>query len=122
LVYRDYASPHECLEMYKHSVRPRPCDRCGNAAYYYHGDFGYLCASHLLDLCNIGEIYWQWNDYPEVWARCNRLLMRPPSSTANLVTDYGPPANMIMKQLDGLKERWDEEWDIAQPNIKEIES
>jgi hypothetical protein len=28
---------------------------------------------------------------------------------------------MIMKQLDGLKERWDEEWDIAQLNIKEIE-
>ena len=74
-------SPHYWLKKYKTTQRPRPCQRCGQNAYYYHDDFDYLCASHLLDLVNIGEMLWKWNEFPEVWDRTEQLLRRPTPST-----------------------------------------
>jgi hypothetical protein len=74
-------TPTEYLRKYKHSQRPRRCDRCNQNAYYYHPEWHYLCAPHLLDLINIGGLLWDWDDYPEMWERTGRLLKR--SSGAN---------------------------------------
>jgi len=52
-----------------------------NSPFYYLGkyhDWGWCCASHLLDLVNIGGLAFSWEDYPEVWARTERLLKREP--------------------------------------------
>lgn len=79
------------LEKYKTTKRPRPCNRCGQNAYYYHPDFHYLCAAHLLDLVNIGGMAFDWEEYPEVWQRTTRLLQRQqPESTSATVMDYAP--------------------------------
>ena len=72
-----YKGPQYYLHKYKTTERPRPCQRCGQNAYYYHQDFWYLCAAHLLDLINIGEVLWFWDDYPEMWDRTEKLLRRP---------------------------------------------
>mgnify|MGYP006286914177 CR=1 FL=1 len=92
-------SPHFWLRKYKTTERPRPCERCSQNAYYYHDDFGYLCATHLLDLINIGEVLWKWTDYPEIWQRTEILLKRPkPSGTAkNMVVEHLSPAKKQRK-------------------------
>jgi hypothetical protein len=78
---RTPSGPHEgptyYLKKYKTTERPRPCQRCRQNAYYNHPDFGYLCAAHLLDLVNIGEMAFKWKDYEEMWDRTSRLLQRP---------------------------------------------
>jgi hypothetical protein len=71
-------SPFYYLGKYKTTQRPRVCERCTQSAYYYHDDWGWCCAAHLLDLVNIGEISFSWDDYKEVWDRCERLLQREP--------------------------------------------
>jgi hypothetical protein len=73
--------PHLYLKKHKTTERPRPCQRCRQNAYYNHDDFGYLCAAHLLDLVNIGQVLWKWEDYEEVWNRTEQLLRRPTPST-----------------------------------------
>jgi hypothetical protein len=70
--------PMYYLTKFKTTQRPRVCNRCTQNAYYYHPTYHYLCAAHLLDLVNIGEVAFKWSDYEEVWDRCERLLMRPP--------------------------------------------
>ena len=40
-------SPTYYLEKYKHSVRPRPCVRCGQAAYYWHPDWLHIAEDAL---------------------------------------------------------------------------
>ncbi len=81
-----YGQPHTpfyYLGKHRTTQRPKKCRRCGQNAYYYHDDFDWLCAAHLLDLVNIGGMAFAWEDYPEVWARTERLLQRPlPSTTA----------------------------------------
>ena len=71
-------TPFYYLGRYRTTQRPRRCRRCGQNAYYYHDDWDWVCASHLLDLVNIGEMAFAWSDYPEVWARTERLLQRKP--------------------------------------------
>lgn len=78
--------PTYYLNKYKTTQRPRKCKRCSQNAYYYHEDFDYLCAPHLLDLVNIGGLAFDWNDYPEVWERTERLLAREPLSQEELST------------------------------------
>ena len=76
-----YGQPHTplyYLGKYRTTQRPKTCRRCGQNAYYYHDDFDWLCAAHLLDLVNIGGEAFSWDDYPEVWARTERLLQRAP--------------------------------------------
>jgi hypothetical protein len=74
---RKQDGPTYWLYKYKTTQRPRACERCGHNAYYNHPDFGYLCASHLLDLVNIGGVNFVWEEYPEMWDRTERLLKRP---------------------------------------------
>jgi len=86
------STPFYYLGRYRTTQRPRPCVRCGHNAYYYHEDWDWVCASHLLDLVNIGGNAFDWEDYPEVWARTERLLQReaPSSSGAkNTASLYG---------------------------------
>lgn len=70
-------NPFYYLDKYKSTKRPRVCVRCGHTAYYYHPDWDWTCASHLLDLVNIGGRVFDWEEYPEVWERTERLLKRP---------------------------------------------
>lgn len=109
-------TPFYYLGKYKTTQRPRTCVRCGQSAYYYHDDWDWVCASHLLDLVNIGEVAFSWDEYPEVWARTERLLQRaaPLSSTVkNMVYPYGSNAVENDMSWDGtslqaLMEDWDE--------------
>lgn len=70
-------TPTWYLKQYKTTQRPVPCERCRQNAYYNHKDYGYLCAPHLLDLVNIGGTAFNWDEYPEMWERTERLLQRP---------------------------------------------
>ena len=70
-------TPTWYLKQYKTTQRPVPCERCRQNAYYNHKDYGYLCAPHLLDLVNIGGLAFNWDEYPEIWDRTERLLQRP---------------------------------------------
>lgn len=92
--YGALGTPFYYLGKYRHTQRPKPCVRCKQNAYYYHPDFDYVCASHLLDLVNIGGLAFDWEEYPEVWARTERLLQRAPrkSGTAKTVDADTPSA------------------------------
>jgi hypothetical protein len=95
--------PMYYLTKYKTTKRPRPCDRCRQNAYYYHPDYKYLCASHLLDLVNIGGLAFSWEDYPEVWARTERLLQREaPSYTGVKYTESAQEMNAVDEE-----DQWD---------------
>ena len=97
--------PFYYLGKYKTTQRPRVCERCTQSAYYYHDDWGWCCAAHLLDLVNIGELAFSWNDYKEVWDRCERLLQREPkkSGTVKHVDADMTNAALWEDQLDGYK-------------------
>lgn len=82
-------TPTWYLKQYKTTQRPVPCERCRQNAYYNHKDFGFLCAPHLLDLVNIGGTAFNWDDYPEIWERTERLLQRP-----------APPLSTTAKNMD----------------------
>lgn len=69
-------TPTDWLHYYKTSERPRPCRICEQNAYYFKQDLGYLCAPHLLDLINVGGVLFDWDDYPEMWDRMDKLLNR----------------------------------------------
>lgn len=84
---RESDGPTYWLHKYKTTERPKPCNRCSQNAYYYHDEYHYLCAAHLLDLINLGEMLFKWNDYPEMWERTERLLRRQPPSTTVQNTD-----------------------------------
>lgn len=71
-----HKDPTYYLQKYKTTERPRPCRICDENGYYYRQDLGYLCAPHLLDLINVGELLFDWDDYPEMWNRMERLLNR----------------------------------------------
>jgi hypothetical protein len=92
------------LGKYRTTQRPRGCVRCGQNAYYYHDDWDWVCASHLLDLVNIGGLAFDWEDYPEIWARTERLLQREPkkSSTVKNVDVDTSNAALWEDPLDGL--------------------
>ena len=65
---------------------------------------------------NIGGLAFHWDDYKEVWDRCERLLQRAPqssSSAKNMVSPYGNSAVDNEKSWDGISlidqmEDWDE--------------
>ena len=101
-------SPFYYLRKYKTSQRPRPCDKCRQNAYYWHDYWGWVCASHLLDLVNIGGLYWNWEDYPEVWQRTERLLQReaPPSGTVKYTEPVLEEEDAVME--DDLLDGWNE--------------
>lgn len=89
------------LGRYKTTQRPRPCVRCGQNAYYYHPDWDYVCAPHLLDLVNIGGNAFNWGDYPEVWNRTERLLRRPSTTVLNTTQPLDNSVVTKAKQWDG---------------------
>lgn len=97
-------TPFYYLGKYKTTQRPRQCVRCRQSAYYYHDDWDWVCASHLLDLVNIGGLAFDWEDYPEVWARTERLLQREPqrSGIAKSVDVDMNNAALWEDPLDGL--------------------
>jgi hypothetical protein len=98
-------TPFYYLGKYKTTQRPRVCVRCGQSAYYYHDDWDWVCAAHLLDLVNIGQLAFKWADYEEVWQRTERLLQRAaPSSTGvkNTVYQYGKNAVEDEEQWDTM--------------------
>lgn len=98
-------NPFYYLGKYKTTQRPRVCVRCGQSAYYYHDDWDWVCAAHLLDLVNIGQLAFSWSDYEEVWQRTERLLQRAaPLSIGvkNIVSQYGSPAVEDESQWDGM--------------------
>lgn len=99
-------SPFYYLGKYKTTQRPRVCERCTQSAYYYHHDWGWCCAAHLLDLVNIGETAFSWTDYKEVWDRCERLLQREPkqSSTVKNVDVDMSNAALWDDLLDGFND------------------
>jgi hypothetical protein len=84
-------SPPWFLKQYKTTQRPLPCVKCRQNAYYNHPDFGFLCAPHLLDLVNIGQVHFKWEDYPEIWDRTERLLQRP-----------APPLSTTAKNMESM--------------------
>jgi hypothetical protein len=98
-------NPFYYLGKYKTTQRPRVCERCTQSAYYYHHDWGWCCAAHLLDLVNIGETAFSWDEYREVWDRCERLLQREPkrSGTVKSVDVDMTDAVTEDESLDGLR-------------------
>lgn len=76
--------PTYYLHKYKTTERPRPCRICSQNAYYYKADLGYLCAPHLLDLINVAEGLFDWDDYPEMWNRMEKLLARSTGADATV--------------------------------------
>lgn len=99
-------TPFYFLGKYRITQRPKKCNRCPQNAYYYHPDFDYLCASHLLDLINIGGLEFSWEDYPEVWARTERLLQREAplySGASNTESPSGSNAVETEQSWDGIK-------------------
>jgi hypothetical protein len=102
--------PFYYLGKYKTTQRPRVCERCTQSAYYYHDDWGWCCAAHLLDLVNIGELAFSWGDYKEVWDRCERLLQREPrkSGTVKNVDVDMTNAALWDESLDGYKSLMEE--------------
>lgn len=113
---REEDGPSYWLHKYKTTERPRPCGRCRQNAYYYHDDFHYLCAAHLLDLINLGEMLFKWDDYPEVWQRTERLLARPPLSAEELsiivknasIVDTKPETNVVKRGRPKKLDMWNE--------------
>lgn len=100
-------SPIWYLQKYKTTQRPRQCNRCGHNAYYWHPSWDWVCASHLLDLINIGGLAFSWEDYPEVWARTERLLQREaPSSIGAENTQQQQERDVVNQELswDGWNE------------------
>lgn len=69
-------TPLELLDKYKSTSRVTKCNitGCKCLAYYDSPWRGKVCSAHLLDIQNIGEIEFKWDDYPEVWDRCGILL------------------------------------------------
>lgn len=96
--YQRERGPQWYLKQYKTTQRPRKCARCTQNAYYEHKDFGYLCAPHLLDLVNIGGMAFNWEDYPEIWERTERLLQRDPKV-------FGTASYMDVDSPDAAKEQ-----------------
>ena len=94
-------SPTYYLEKYTHSVRPRPCDRCGQAAYYWHPARSYVCAPHLLDLVCVWEAKIDWKEYKEIDSRMERLLKRSPYSGTPLVEDWAMPLSYQVDDEEG---------------------
>jgi hypothetical protein len=82
----DRSNPYEWLKRYKVN-QPTECRACGRSSYYNHPALGELCAVHLLDLANVGELEWKWCDWEDVWKMMGRLLARPygGAETANHV-------------------------------------
>lgn len=102
-------NPFHYLGKYKTTQRPRVCQYCTQAAYYYHPDWAWCCASHLLDLVNIGGMAFSWEEYPEVWARTERLLQREPrefGTAKNMAVDT-PYAVTEDESLDGLMDSYE---------------
>jgi hypothetical protein len=100
-------SPLYYLQKYKTTQRPRLCNRCGQNAYYWHPSWDWVCASHLLDLINIGGMAFSWEEYPEVWQRTERLLQREaPSSTTVKNTELAEEIDVVNQEnmWDGLNE------------------
>jgi hypothetical protein len=95
--------PMYYLAKFKTTQRPRVCDRCTQNAYYYHPNYSYLCAAHLLDLVNIGQLAFKWEDYPEVWQRTERLLQREPRLSSTVKNADVDMNNAVPweDQLDG---------------------
>ena len=93
------------LGRYRTTQRPRQCRRCKQNAYYYHDDWDWVCAAHLLDLVNIGGLAFNWEDYPEVWERTERLLQREPPSSSTVKNADADTNNAALWEdpLDGLK-------------------
>ena len=61
-----------------------------------------MCASHLLDLANVGEMNWKWDDWEDVWQMMGRLLGRK-SGGADVTHNVLRRLALIANTLDGWK-------------------
>lgn len=91
----DKSNPYEWLKKYKVS-HPTDCRVCGRSA-YYHSHLGELCAAHFIDLVNVGQLYWKWEDREDVWMMMGRLLSKP-SGTVTATS------SVVLKRLALLAE------------------
>jgi len=98
----DSSNPYEWLKKYKTTTTPQVCRVCDRTAYYVHPTLGHLCATHLLDLANVGELYWKWSDWEDVWSMMGRLLGRR-STGADLSHTMIRRLAQIASTLDGWK-------------------
>jgi hypothetical protein len=80
----DPSNPYEWLKRYKTTTTPQECRVCDRTAYYVHPTLGHLCAAHLLDLANVGELNWKWCDWEDVWNMMGRLLGRKSTSATDV--------------------------------------
>jgi hypothetical protein len=61
-----------------------------------------LCAAHLLDLGNVGELNWKWCEWEDVWNMMGRLLGRK-SGGADMTHTMIRKLALIASTLDGWK-------------------
>jgi hypothetical protein len=98
----DSSNPYEWLKRYKTTTTPQVCRICDRTAYYVHPTLGHLCAAHLLDLANVGELNWKWCDWEDVWSMMGRLLGRK-SGGADMTHTMLKRLALIASTLDGWK-------------------
>ena len=99
----DLSNPYDWLRKYKTTTTPNECRICSKRAYYVHPVLGDLCAAHLLDLVNVGEMAWKWSDWEDAWNMTTRLLSSV-SSTANQPHVILKRLALIARTLDGSKQ------------------
>jgi ribosomal protein S14 len=95
----DKGDPYEWLKKFKVN-HPTECRICGNSAYYHSKDLGELCAVHFLDLANVGQLYWKWDDWEDVWSMMGRLLSRQSTTVET-------PSHVVLRRLVVLAETSD---------------
>ncbi len=98
----DLSNPYDWLKKYKTTTYPGTCRICSKKSYYIHPTLGDLCAAHLLDLANVGELYWKWSDWEDAWNMTARLLGSK-STTANLTNMMLRRLALIANVVDGSK-------------------
>lgn len=91
----DKSNPYQWLKHYKVN-HPTECRICGKSAYYHSKDLGELCAVHFIDLANVGQLYWNWDDWEDVWMMMTRLLSRQQSIIAET------PNHVVLRRLATL--------------------
>lgn len=79
----DRSNPYNWLTEYK-VHQPTKCRVCNRSSYYNHPTLGELCAAHLLDLANVGQLNWHWDDWEDVWQMMGRLLGRKSTSVRDV--------------------------------------
>jgi len=93
----DTGDPYQWLKRYKVN-HPTECRICDAKAYYHSKDLGELCAAHFLDLANVGQLHWNWDDWEDVWRMMGRLLSKQ-STSVRVVSNH-----VVLRRLATLAE------------------